>query len=99
MQLSTNNLSFTTNAGVNPAAQTITITNTGGNSLTWTVGTPSQSWLTSSVPSGSDDAGQNSPLTFSVDVTGMPAGTYSATVDITPSTGNVVTVTVSLTIS
>jgi hypothetical protein len=99
MQLSSANLAFTTNAGVNPSTQTITITNTGGNSLTWTVGTPSQSWLTASATGGSDDAGQNSPLAFSVDVTGMLAGTYSATVDITPSLGNVVTVTVTLTIS
>jgi hypothetical protein len=99
MQLSSANLAFTANAGVNPGTQTITITNTGGNSLTWTVGTPSQSWLTVLSTSGSDDAGQNSPLTFSVDVTGISAGTYSATVDITPSPGNVVTVTVGLTIS
>jgi hypothetical protein len=99
MQLSTNNLAFTTSAGINPNAQTITITNTGGNSLTWTVGTPSQSWLIASATGGSDDAGQNSPLTFSVDVTGLSSGTYTATVDITPSSGNVVTVTVSLTIS
>jgi len=99
MQLSSANLAFTTNAGVNPDTQTITITNTGGNTLTWTVGTPSASWLTVSKTSGSDDAGQNSPLTFSVDVTGMSAGTYSATVDITPTPGNMVTVTVGLTIS
>ncbi len=99
MQLSSANLAFTTNAGVNPGTQTITITNTGGNTLTWTVGTPSASWLTVSKTSGSDDAGQNSPLTFSVDVTGMSAGTYSATVDITPTPGNMVTVTVGLTIS
>jgi hypothetical protein len=99
MQLSSNNLAFTTNAGVNPTTQTITITNTGGNSLTWSVGTPSQSWLTASTPGGSDGAGQSSPLTFSVDVTGMSAGTYSATVAITPSPGNVITVTVALTIN
>lgn len=99
MQLSSSTLTFSTNVGVNPNVQTITITNTGGNSLAWTVGTPSQSWLSVSPASGSDDAGQNSPLTFSVDVTGLAAGTYSATVDITPTPGNVVTVTVNLTIS
>ena len=99
MQFNSSNLAFTTNTGVNPNTQTITITNTGGDSLTWTVGTPSQSWLTASMPGGSDNARQSSLLTFSVDVTGMPAGTYTATVDITPSAGNVVAVTVSLTIN
>lgn len=99
MQLSSTDLAFTTDAGVNPDTQTINISNTGGNSLTWTVGTPSASWLTVSPSSGSDDAGQSSPLAFSVDVTGLAAGIYSATVDITPSPGNVVTVTVGLTIN
>src|SRR5579884_3114458 len=99
MQLSSDSLAFTANVGVNPDTQAITITNTGGNSLTWTTDTPSQSWLTVSPTSGSDDAGQSSSLTFSVDVTGLSAGTYSATVDITPSSGNAVTVTVSLTVS
>lgn len=99
MQLSSSSLSFSTNVGINPSAQIVTITNTGGNSLAWTVGTPSQSWLSVSPASGSDDAGQSSPLTFSVDVTGLAAGTYSATVDMTPSSGNVVTVTAALTIS
>ena len=99
MQLNSNTLAFTTNVGVNPNTQTITVTNTGGDTLTWTVGTPSQSWLKVSVPGGSDNFGKSSPLIFSVDVTGMSAGTYSATVDITPSPGKVVTVTVSLTIS
>ncbi|HLH62931.1 MAG TPA: hypothetical protein VKV20_14715 [Ktedonobacteraceae bacterium] len=99
MQLSSDSLTFTANVGVNPDTQAITITNTGGNSLTWTTDTPSQSWLAVSPTSGSDDAGQSSSLTFAVDVTGLSAGTYSATVDITPSSGNVVTVTVSLTVS
>ncbi|HEX6481837.1 MAG TPA: hypothetical protein VF043_23595 [Ktedonobacteraceae bacterium] len=99
MQLNSNNLAFSTSVGVNPNTQSITITNTGGNTLTWTVGTPSQSWLAASAPGGSDAAGQSSRLTFSVGVTGMSAGTYSATVDITPSRGNVVKVTVALTIS
>ena len=92
-------LAYTTTVGVNPAAQTINIQNTGGNTLTWTAGAPSQTWLAVTPATGSDAAGQTTPLTFGVDVTGLAAGTYSATVVITPSVGAAVTVAVTLTIS
>jgi hypothetical protein len=44
MMLNANALTFTTTVGTNPAAQTINIQNTGGNTLTWTAGAPSQTW-------------------------------------------------------
>jgi hypothetical protein len=99
MALSPNPLEFTTTAGTNPAAQTINVQNTGGDSLTWSAGAASQPWLTVTPASGSDAAGQSSPLTFNVDVTGLAAGTYSATVVITPSAGNAVPVNVTLTVN
>lgn len=99
MQLSGNNLAFTTTAGTNPTAQTVTLTNTGGDTLNWTVGTPSATWLTVTPTGGSDTASTASTLTFSVDVTGLAAGPYTATVLITPSVGTAVTVTVNLTIN
>ncbi len=92
-------LAYTTTVGVNPAAQTINIQNTGGDTLTWTAGAPSQAWLAVTPATGSDAAGQTTPLTFTANVTSMTAGTYTATVVITPSVGNAVTVTVTLTIS
>jgi hypothetical protein len=99
MVLSVTALAFTTTAGTNPATQTVSVQNPGGNTLTWTVGTPSQSWLTVSPTTGSDTAGQTTSLTFSVDVTGLAAGTYKATVLITPSIGTPQTVNVVLTVN
>jgi BACON domain-containing protein len=96
MVLSLNALTFTTTVGNNPTAQTINVQNTGGGTLTWTAGTPSQKWLAVTPTTGSDAAGQTTPLAFSVDVTGMTAGTYSAAVIITPSVGKPVTVNVKL---
>ncbi|HEX9134448.1 MAG TPA: hypothetical protein VF844_19325 [Ktedonobacteraceae bacterium] len=99
MLLSSNTLAFTSTVGNNPAAQTINVQNTGGNTLTWAAGAPSQPWLAVTPTTGSDAAGQSTPLTLSVDVTGLAAGTYTATVVITPSVGNAVTVSVTLTIN
>lgn len=100
MQLSTTTLSFSATAGgSNPATQDVVVTNTGGDGLKWTTGTPSASWLTVSPTSGSDASGATSNITFTANITGLAAGQYSATVVITPSTGNAMTVTVNLTVS
>jgi hypothetical protein len=99
MRLSATTLTFATLAGTTPAPQTVTLTNTGGNGLTWTVGTPSQTWLTVTPVSGSDGAGASTPLTFTVTPTGLLPGLYSAAVTITPSSGVAQTVTVNLTVS
>lgn len=99
MVLSTTSLAFTTTAGTNPTAQTINVQNPGGNTLTWTVGTPTQTWLVVSPTSGSNTAGQVTPITFNVNVGSLTAGTYQASVDITPSVGSPVTVSVTLTIN
>lgn len=99
MVLSATSLAFTTTAGTDPAAQTVNVQNPGGNTLTWTVGTPSQTWLVVSSTTGSDAAGQVTPISFNVNVTGLTAGTYNATVVITPSVGAPVTVNVALTIT
>lgn len=99
MQLSTAALSFTTTSGANPAGQNLTITNTGGGTLNWTAGTPSQTWLTVTPASGSDAGGGASTSTFNVNVAGMTAGTYTATVNFTAPGGLSQTVTVTLTIN
>ena len=96
MQLNTNALNFTTTAGTNPAAQSITITNTGGGTLNWTAGAPSQPWLTVTPSSGSAAAGGTSTPSFNVNVTGLAAGSYTATVNITAPGGISQTVTVTL---
>ncbi len=100
MNVSATTLTFSASVGTPPASQTITITNVGGGTLTWSAGPPSASWLTVSPTSGSDAPNISSILTFSVNTTGLVAGTsYTATVVITPSTGPAVTVTVTLNIA
>jgi Viral BACON domain len=99
MQLSTTALAFTTTVGVNPPAQTITITNTGGGTLTWTAGAPSQPWLTVTPSTGTDAAGGTSTPSFNVNVASMTAGKYTATVTFTAPGGISQTVTVTLTIN
>jgi Viral BACON domain len=99
MVLSVTSLTFTAATGTNPAPQTVNVENPGGNTLTWTVGAPSQTWLVVSPTTGSNAAGQVTPLTFNVNVAGLTAGTHTATVDITPSVGAAVTVSVTLTIT
>jgi hypothetical protein len=98
MQLDTTALTYNAQVGTNPAAQMVTLTNTGGDGLTWTVGTPSATWLTVVVPNNASPtaSGANVSLSFNVDTTGLVAGTYSATVVITPSVGTPATVTVTL---
>ena len=99
MTLTSGSLAFTTTAGSNPAAQTITIQNTGGDTLTWTVGAPSAAWLTVTPASGSDNAQASSTITFNVNTTGLSPGKYDATVVITPTPGTAVTVPVTLTVN
>jgi hypothetical protein len=99
MVLSATSLAFTTTSGNNPSAQTVTVQNPGGNTLTWTVGAPLPTWLVISPTTGSNTAGQVTLLTFNVNVANMVAGTYPATVIMTPSVGTAVTLTVTLTIN
>jgi uncharacterized membrane protein len=100
MQLSATTLNFTVAPGTS-SSQNITITNTGGNTLTWSVtNNTAPTWLAVSPTSGSNAAGASAPLTFTVTVPLLtPPGTYSATVTITPSNGSPQTVTVNLMVS
>ena len=59
----------------NPPSQTLSITNTGGSVLNWTV-TNSESWLDLNPPSGSD-AGD---VTVTADITGLSYGEYYDTI-------------------
>ena len=93
-------LTFTaTQGGANPANQTLNIQNTGGGTLSWSIG-DNASWLGLSPTSGSSTGLQN-PVTVSVNISGMTAGTYNATITITASgaTNTPRTVPVTLTIS
>lgn len=99
MQLDTSTLTYASSVGVNPQPQSVNLTNIGGDGLTWTAGSPSQSWLTLSMTKGSDNYQQTSTIPFNVDVTGLTSGTYPAMVTITPSVGGPQIITVTLTIT
>lgn len=99
MQLSGVALNYSTTANVNPTAQSITVTNIGGDGLTWQAGAASQTWLALGLTSGNVTSQTSSPISFNVNVAGLAAGTYTATVVITPSVGSAQTVTITLTVS
>jgi hypothetical protein len=73
--------SFTFDAvqgGSNPADQVLDISNSGGGTLNWSV-SDNAAWLTLNPLSGSGDGS----TTLSVDITGLSAGAFIATVTVT----------------
>ena len=95
--VSPTSFNFTATAGgANPANQSLSITNTGGGSLSWTA-SANQPWLTVSPASGTAP----STVTVSVNITGLAAGTFSGaiTISATGATNTPVTVPVTLTVN
>ncbi|MEZ5356403.1 MAG: malectin domain-containing carbohydrate-binding protein [Bryobacteraceae bacterium] len=87
-------LIFSTNAGVNPAAQSISVTNTGGGgAVSWTA-TDDASWLTVTPGSGTTPAPS---VSVSVNVAGLSPAVYTATITVQGG-GQTRTVGVSLTV-
>src|SRR6185436_15002866 len=87
-------LSFTAQTGTNPAAQTLSISNTGAGTLTW-MASGSAPWLTLSPGSGTG----NGVLTLSVATGTMTPGTYSSAVSITATGATPVSIPVSFTLT
>src|SRR5262249_15252161 len=83
-----------------PAAKTLTVKNVGTGTLAWTV-TASPGWLSVSPTQGSLTAGQSGPLTVSVHMGSLAAGSYSGSVVVSApgATGSPQTIPVSLSIS
>jgi len=77
----------------NPPDQTLEVCNSGTGMLDWSL-TDNAGWLTETSTSGSLGEDECEDVTVSVDVTGMEAGDYSATITITGSP--TVTIAVSL---
>jgi hypothetical protein len=99
LSVSPSNLSFSgTVGGANPAAQNVSVTNTGSGTLAVTA-SDDAAWLTVT------PASATAPATLSVapSITGLAAGTYTATVTVTATTpgatGSPKTVAVTLTVS
>ncbi|MFA5066394.1 MAG: polysaccharide deacetylase family protein, partial [Dehalococcoidia bacterium] len=67
-----------TQGGGNPASQSLSITNSGGGTLTWTASSDA-AWLTLSPDSGTAPG----TVTVSADTTGLSADTYNGTITIT----------------
>ena len=97
VQVSPTSLSFSAAAGgANPAAQTLSITNGGDGTLTWTA-SENLSWLSLNATSGTAPAS----LGVTVDSTGMAAGLYTGNLTLSDSgaSGSSQTVAVTLTVT
>lgn len=84
------NLSFNVAQGTTtPSTQAFTVSNVGGQSLNWTAQTDGSSWL--SIGNSGSTVAPGSAVTVHVTVnpTGLAAGTYSATVQVSSNGGNV----------
>ena len=88
-------LSYTVEQGTgNPAAQTLSITNRGGGTLTWSV-TGNSSWISPSPASGIGSGG----TTISVTTGFLAAGTYNGTITLSATGVSSVTVPVTFTVT
>ena len=80
-----------TQGGANPATQTLSISNTGGGTLSWTT-SDNAAWLTLSPSSGTG----NGAVTLTVTTGSLAASTYRSTVTINASGASSVSVPVTL---
>jgi hypothetical protein len=85
-----------TQGGSNPSNQSLSISNTGGGTLSWSV-TDNATWLSLNPTSGTNSR----TVTVSVNIAGLTAGTYNATITIsaTGATNNPVNIPVTLTVN
>jgi hypothetical protein len=86
--------SFTAQAGANPAAQTLTISNRGNGTLSWSA-SDNAAWLTLSPASGAG----NGPVTLAVTTATLTAGSYSGLITLSATGATTVTVPVALTVT
>ena len=88
-------LSFTAQqGGANPSAQMLSISNTGGGTLTWSA-SENSAWLTVSPASGTG----NGAVTLTAATAGLSVGTQTATITLTATGASPVTVPVSFIIT
>ncbi|MGH2687400.1 MAG: BACON domain-containing protein [Actinomycetota bacterium] len=99
--LSTASLTFNAPfGGPNPAAQNVTVTNVGGETLNWSANDGGAAWLSQVPASGPLTAGQSTGMSVAVNVAGLAAGPYSATITVSGGMGvTSKTIAVSLNVS
>ncbi|MCP2606362.1 choice-of-anchor D domain-containing protein, partial [Candidatus Aminicenantes bacterium AC-708-I09] len=87
-----------TEGGSNPSSQTLQVKNSGGGTLSYSI-SDNATWLSVSPTSGTSTGNTNNH-TVSVNISGLSAGTYNATITITASgaTNSPQTVQVNLTV-
>jgi len=78
-------LTFTTDEGENPPSQTLKICNTGNGTLNWSLSDGGTGWLSESPKKDSLPVPDCEDVRVSVDVAGMKAGDYRATITFTGS--------------
>lgn len=64
-----------------PSGQVVSVTNSGGGSLSWTA-SHDLPWLTLSPASGTLTAAQTASVNVSVSTAGLTAGNYNGTIDV-----------------
>jgi hypothetical protein len=84
LSISPGSLTFQATEGQsqNPAAQPLTLTNTGGEPLDWKLSASTQAgpmWLSPAPSSGHLEPSVSAPVTVSLNVTGLKAGSYPGT--------------------
>ncbi len=94
IRTSPTSLSFTAQAGANPTTQTLTISNTGGGTLSWSA-SDSTTWLSLSPASGTG----NGAVTATVATGTLTAGSYSGTITLSATGTASVMIPVALTIT
>ncbi|GLV58190.1 hypothetical protein KDH_50240 [Dictyobacter sp. S3.2.2.5] len=99
MSVDQTSLYFNTVAGSDPADQSVTISNSGGGTLSWTASNPGQPWLSLGSTSGLVNASGASTLVFKVSASGLTAPSYSDSVTLTPAVGSSVVIHVYLTVT
>ncbi len=82
ISITPSSLSFTaTQSAANPATQTLSLKNSGGGTLTWSI-TDNQNWVTVGTTTGTTTTETDS-VPISINTSGLQANTYTASITVT----------------
>ncbi|NOY64022.1 MAG: hypothetical protein GXO97_01270, partial [Nitrospirae bacterium] len=95
MQVSPLSMSFTAQAGTDPAAQGLNITNTGTGTMNYVVES-SDSWITVDTGSGTVAGGATATVMIGINTVGLNEGLYNGSITVRNDAGTMETVSVIL---